>query len=431
MKKCLIVGGGFAGLAAAVYLSKQNFLVELIEASPKLGGKAYSFFDSKRNSILDNGQHILMGCYKETLNFLNIINSENNLTFQKSLKVSYIDRKGISHQLKAAKYFYPINLLIAILKYSAVSIKERISIIKFCAKLIFINPTKMRDESVSEWLKSEGQNENVIKSFWEIIAVGALNCSSDDASSKIFAKILKQMFFTGNFSSTIIIPSTDLSKMYCENALKYITDFGGNILTSESANEIVIKSNKVVSVKTNKREIDDFDFILFAVPSHAIPKIKGLPESIIDIANKIKYSSILTFHIWVKDFKMKNPFIGLINSQVHWVFDHGEYITIVISHADSIINYDETTLFNIVKSELKKYINLTDANIIDYKKIKEKRATFVPSTEILLKRPSSNTEIANLFLAGDWINTGLPSTIEGAVVSAKIATDSIIQTIKS
>jgi uncharacterized protein with NAD-binding domain and iron-sulfur cluster len=84
-----------------------------------------------------------------------------------------------------------------------------------------------------------------------------------------------------------------------------------------------------------------------------------------------------------------------------------------------------------VKSELKKYINLTDANIIDYKIIKEKRATFVPSSEILMKRPSSNTEVANLFLAGDWINTGLPSTIEGAVVSAKIATDSIIQTIKS
>jgi uncharacterized protein with NAD-binding domain and iron-sulfur cluster len=296
-------------------------------------------------------------------------------------------------------------------------------------KLFLLNPENVKEKNVSEWLENEGQNENIRKSLWEIIAVGALNCRLSDASPNLFAKILKQIFFNGNFSATIIIPKKGLSEIYCYDAVKFLTNKGGIISTSETVKEIVIEENKVVFVKTNKRTIDDFDFVLFAIPSFSLLQIKGVPAYITEIASLFKYSSILTFHIWLKDFIMQKPFIGLIDSPVHWVFDHGEYITTVISNAETIINKDETSLFEIVKTELKKYLNILDENIIDFKMIKEKRATFIPYPEILPKRPSTKTEIINLFLAGDWINTGLPSTIEGAVVSAQIATDAIMKSI--
>jgi squalene-associated FAD-dependent desaturase len=426
MKKCLIVGGGFSGLAAAVYLSNNNYQVELIESSPKLGGRAYSFTDKNTNSILDNGQHILMGCYKETLRFLNLINSKDSLNYQKSMEVNFLDNEGKLHQLKTPRYFYPFNLLIAILDYKALPVKDRYTIIKFCIKLFLTNPERIGESSVTKWLENEGQHNLIRKSLWEIMAVGALNCNMDDASPKIFGKILKQIFFTGNHSATIIIPAIGLSQVYCDDAVNFIKNKAGSVSTSETVQRVIVESDRVKSVITNKREIDNFDFVLFTIPPFAITRIEGVPNAITEIAKRFKYSSILTFHIWIKNFKMVKPFYGLIDSRLHWVFDHGNYVTTVISDANNLINKGEQELFEIVKSELKKYLNISDENIIDYKILKDKRSTFIPSPEIINIRPDSKTVLKNLFLAGDWINTKLPSTIEGAVVSARVATEAIM-----
>lgn len=425
MGKCIVAGGGFAGLASSVFLSSKNIKVELLEASPKLGGRAYSFYDEKHKIFVDNGQHILMGCYEETLKFLKIIDAQDNLYYQDSLKVVFCDKYRNLHFLKSPKRLYPINLLYAILNYSAISFKDKISVINFFINLFLTDVEKINEETVSDWLSKNKQSISVQKALWEILAIGALNTSIDKASAKLFAAILKRMFFAGNYSSTIVIPAASLSEMYCNQSKSFIEDNGGAIHTSESLKEIVIVNNVVTELITNQRSIRDFSCVLLTMPPFALKKVKGLPEDLYSRFDRYSYSSILTFHIWIKNNPLNHKFYGLIDSKLHWVFNHYEYLTTVISDADSLINRTDDELFRVVSQELKTYLSISDDQIIDWRIIKEKRATFIPTRELENYRPHSKTTIENLFLAGDWINTGLPSTIEGAVKSAKDASKEV------
>ncbi len=425
MKKCIVIGGGFAGLTAAAYLSNSGFQVELLEASPKLGGRAYSFKDKDTGSIIDNGQHILMGCYKETLKFLKLVGAENNLIFQKRLEVNFLKEDFDLNCIKSFPFPYPLNLLAGLLNYKALSISDRFRFLKFILKLPFIKIEKLNDLTVYDWLVQEKQNENIRKAFWEIISVGALNTNIKKASALAFALILKQIFLKGNKSATIILPKLGLSETYCEGAANFIRSKKGIINFLETVEKINICGDYVVELETSKRNITGFDFVISAVPFYTIKKI--IPQINFPDQFELSYSSILSIHIWLKENKMKESFYGLINSPIHWIFNHQDHLTIVISDANELIEKPMEDIFDIVANQLEKFVKIKREEIISYKIIKEKRATFIPAKEILFNRPGTKTEFKNLFLAGDWINTGLPSTIENAVKSGKMAADLVIE----
>ncbi len=421
MKKCLVIGGGFAGLSAAAHLIKNNFQVELIEASPKLGGRAYSL--NENDTIIDNGQHIMMGCYYDTLEFFKIINAEENLSFQKNLTVNFIKPNFEIFPLKSDKYFYPFNLLSGLLNYKALKFTDRLSLLKVFAKLPLYQHDNLNSKTVFDWLKDENQNEDIINAFWEILVVGTLNTNLKKASAKIFVDVLKQIFLKGNKAATIVLPKYGLSETYCEKAEQFIRTNGGRISLSETIQEIFFGKEKATKIQTNKREISDFDYVIFAIPHFAVSKVKGFENVIDDLA--LGYSCILSIHLWVKENKLKDEFYGLINSPVHWIFNKKSHLTIVISDANKYLNTSKEEIIEMVSDELGKYIGLKEQDIINYKVIKEKRATFIPENNIISMRPDSRTKIKNLFLAGDWINTGLPSTIESAVKSGKLAAKGI------
>ncbi len=427
MKKCVVIGSGFAGLSSAVYLSKAGFKVTLLESSPKPGGRAYSFCDNETGDIIDNGQHIMMGCYKYTLDFFKQLQAEDNLIFQNRLEINFIKENFNLIPLKAPKIFYPLNLLSALINYKALSAEEKFRFISLFTDLLFHPGKDFEDISVNDWLKNETQSENVRKSFWEVLAIGALNTNVNKASAKIFTDILKEMFFRGSRAATIIIPKFGLSETYCEKSLDFIKTNRGEIFFGESVVELKDRYNKIYKIITSKREITNFDCVISAVPYYAYKKI--IKNEKLNYNFSPEYSSILSIHIWLKENFLKKKFYGLINSPLHWIFNHGKHITAVISYADYLIEKDKEEIYELVCKELKKYFLINCELISSYKIIKEKRATFVPSKEILNNRPKSETVFKNFFLAGDWTNTGLPSTIESAVKSGKIASDLIIESI--
>jgi len=426
MKKCLVIGGGFAGLSASVHLSNAGYQVELIEASPKLGGRAFSFIHKPTNTLIDNGQHIMMGCYKQTLKFLGVINALNKIEIQEKLSVKFISPNFELYVLKATSLFYPFNLLGAILNYSAISLRERLSILRFFLKLPLFAQRDLSKMSVDDLLAQENQNENVKKAFWEIICVGALNTNLKKASAKVFVDILKEIFLKGSFGSKIILPKTNLSETYCLPAKQFVEAKGGKIFLSERAEEIKVEKNRAVEVRTDKRRIAEFDFMVCAVPFYAAQKF--LSFSFSNDFNP-QYSSILNVHVWLAEAKKENwygkNFYALIGSKLHWVFNHDSHLTCVISDADYLLNLSDEEIMNMIYSELERYMNITKHDIKDYFMIKKKRATFITSNEILNNRPNSETEVKNLFLAGDWVNTGLPSTIESAVKSGRVAAEAV------
>lgn len=425
MEKVIIIGGGFAGLSAGVFLSKAGFKVEVLEASQKLGGRAYSFTDKETNTIIDNGQHILMGCYNETLDFLNLIGAKNNFNSQKKLKVNFLKENFKVYTLEAKTNFYPFNLLSGLLNYKAITLYERFKLLSFFLKIYFYSGSLLEKISIEQWLLLEKQNENIRKAFWEILAVGSLNTNIKNASAKVFSDILKKIFFRSNKAAAIILPKFGLSEMYCLKSKEFIESRNGKIILSETVDSVKLENNKIKEIKTNKRNITDFNYVVFAIPFYSLNKILNNKKEFNFLDVDLQYSAILNVHIWLKENNLEKTFYGLINSSVHWIFNHGTHLTIVISDANHLIDKSKEELFELISTELEKFIRIKKEDILNYQIIKEKRSTFVPSNEILGKRPNAKTNIKNLYLAGDWIETGLPSTIESAVKSGKIVSEII------
>jgi squalene-associated FAD-dependent desaturase len=417
----IIIGGGFAGLSAAVHLSSKGKKVELIEASQKLGGRAYSLTDKSTNTIIDNGQHIMMGCYRDTLEFLKMIGAEDNLLFQEKLKVNFLLPYFKLVPLEVLSKVYPFNLLAGLLRYKTITFKERLILLHFFLKLPLSSDRDLSKMTVYDWLVMENQNEKIRKSFWEILAVGALNTNIYRASAKVFRDILLEIFFRGNKAATIILPKTGLTETYCNNARNYIENMGGKVITGEQVNKIVTEGNRIAAVETDRRIIKDFKYVISTVPYYSLNRI--LPVNDLFPDPGFEYSSILTVHIWLKANNLDKTFYGLIDSDIHWVFNHGTHLTVVRSDANELMEKSREEICEIVEKELNKYCFIEKEDIIDCRIIKEKRATFIPSNEILFKRPGVEIKLKNLLLAGDWINTGLPSTIESAVKSGRMASE--------
>ena len=423
-KKVLVIGGGLAGLSSAAYLSKNNFKVKLLESSPKLGGRTYSFLDKETNTILDNGQHILMGCYSETLNFISLIGAVKNLDIQKSLSVNFVKEGYNIFKLKSLPFFYPFDLLIAALKYKAINFPERLRLLKVFIKLPFYSVHKLGSMNVKDWLEKENQSINIQNAFWKILTVGALNTSLEKASAKIFVDILRQIFANGKNAATIILPKFGLTESFCKDAEEFIIKNSGEIHLSETVSKLIIIEDSVTEIHTSNKIYKDFDFVVSAIPAFALSRILEDKDQI-NIPEFI-YSTILNIHLWLKDNSFPTGFFGLINSPLHWVFNKGTHLNIVISDAEELAGKSDDELIEMCKVEMKKLFLLKPETISNYKIIKEKRATFIPSNDILDKRPQQKTNIKNLIIAGDWVDTGLPSTIESAVKSGRVATDILI-----
>ncbi len=424
MKKVLVIGGGLAGLTSAVYLTKNNFRVTLLEASPKLGGRAYSFYDEDLKTEIDNGQHIMLGCYKDTLQLLRITEALDGIKFQESLEINYLGRNNKRFSLSAKRKFYPFNLIAGLFSFKGLQLSEKLSLAKFFVKIKFTDPDNLSDMNVNQWLKNEKQSENAIKIFWEIISVGALNTSTERASAKIFCEILKEIFWKDDNSYMIILPRFPLTKCIIEPLQRFIIKNGGEIKLSEKCVELIIENERISALKTDKAFFKDFDFVISAIPDFALRKLLNEKYSL--ALPDFRHSSILNIHLLLRNNFLKKDFYAFENSELHWLFNKGTHWNIVISNADKFIDSGGDEIYKFVMNELKQFLQLNDEDVVLYKVIKEKRATFIPDQKVLSARPSTKTNIKNLYLAGDWVNTKLPATIESAVKSGRMAAEEII-----
>lgn len=430
MKRVIVVGGGLAGLSASVYLSENDFEVTLIEASPKLGGRTYSLSNKSQNNLYDNGQHILMGCYDETISFLKKIGSLEKVRFQESLRIPFVSSTGIIHKLESPKYFYPFNLLIGILNYKFLTLKERFKVIDFFLDLICCASCDLKGKTVAEWLHCKKQSDNSIKSFWEVLVVGALNTTIEKSSAEIFSEILKTIFLTGNKSATILLPDVGLTQLFVDGAVRFINQSNGRILLSEKVTGIEVDENVITKLITSKNSYESFDTIVFGIPPYALERVVAESSGSL-VVPKFQYSPIINVHFWLKENPFEEKFYSLIDSKIHWVFNNGTHITLTTSVADELIFMEESEINRLFSSELEKYFPIFHKEIVvDSKVIKEKRATFVPDIASNQMRNDFEYSIGKMIIAGDWINTGLPSTIESAVLSGRLAATKVINSLK-
>jgi hydroxysqualene dehydroxylase len=423
MKKVVVIGGGLAGLSAAVHLASVKIPVTVLESASRLGGRVSSFHDSQFNTQLDNGQHIMMGCYNETLRLIKLINAQDNFYFQKNLEIIFYN-SGKAYPLDANKGFFPFNLVKSLLSFKLLKPVDRFNLLGFITMLPLSSSRDTINMNALGWLKQHKQGEQLRKIFWNTFIIGAMNTSPEKASAFLLRDILLKVFFSGRNSSVIIIPSKPLTEAFCTPAEDFLKKSGSEIVCSERVLSLEKdrSKNKITKIFTNKRIIKDFSNVISAVPLYSLNKILKY-----DIAGDFRphYSPILSVHFKSEKVLFSERFIAVTDSPIHWIFKHPEHYTIVISNADDLLILSNEELTNLIIKELKNQFSVSENDIKNLRIIKERRATFTPSADLLFTRPQSRTDFNNLFLAGDWTNTGLPATIEGAVLSGRKAAGEI------
>ena len=426
MGKCVVViGGGFSGLSSAVKLSESGFDVILVEKNSYLGGRAYSFVENKTGCEIDNGQHLILGCYKNTFEFLKKINSD--LKIPTKLVLPFL--------LNGKKYIFrtnllpaPLNFVFGLIRFKLLSFKDKINIIKIIIA-IFKNEKDIGQITVSEWLTKHNQSINIQKYFWNIIAIGALNDLPERTSAKIFKMVLKEVMFFSNKNSSFVIAEKPLSKIFSDKAEIFLKNNNCKIIINQIVDEITQVKNSKFAIKLKNQNKIIADAVVLATPHDATFKFLTKLKIHNMLVNKDNYevlhSAIVNIHLWFSKSFFKEEFIAILDSPIHWIFNKSGidrsgnfYISITISSANEYLNMKNENLLKMVLVELKKsFSKFIESELLHYKIIKEKRATMEQSNINQQYRLSSKTKISNLFLAGDWTNTGLPATIESAILS--------------
>ncbi|MBI4641024.1 MAG: FAD-dependent oxidoreductase [Candidatus Tectomicrobia bacterium] len=441
----LIIGGGFAGLSTAVELASHRYRVTLLEKREILGGRASSFLDSTTGDIVDNGQHLFMGCYTYTIAFLKKIGSLEKLKFQENLNVDFAGKAIGLTSLACPSLPAPLHLLGGLLGLKSLSFRDKLSLARAGLSL-FLSKGKESDNldhlTVDEWLTLMGQPERVRRNFWNIVTIATLNESPKIASAQLFVRVIQEALLSGKEKSRIAISTVGLSELYTEDAQKFLEAHGGEVIRNANVVTLEIRHGQVEAVKLKSGERLQSDLYISAVPHfalrHLLPKElleEGAPFSAL---NSLKSSPILAINLWFDRPITDREFIGLLDTQVHWVFNkgaifshphrEGAYLSLVISGAHDLVHLSKEELLHLALKELQElFPEARRATLLHHLIIKEKRATLSPEKGIGKIRLSQKTPFSNFFLVGDWTDTGLPATIEGAVYSGKKCVDFILE----
>jgi squalene-associated FAD-dependent desaturase len=430
-----IIGGGIAGLAAATKLAEKGIKATVLEAGSQLGGRArgVSVEFNDRVVQLDNGQHVILGAYQETLKLLKQVGiNESDVFFRQPLALELLStNKSTAFKYAAATYLpAPLSQLIGFLFCKGLSLSNRLSVIKLMLALKKANYQINDDEPLIDFLKNRNQSKQTITFLWEPLCLSALNTPISQASSKIFLNVLKDTFEGAPSNSDFLIPKYDLSHIFSRSIARYIQGRNGNTLINHRVKSISL-DQAGYRVVTKKGDLK-FSHVIIATSTARFKNIVlALPKlnNIVGITQGYQYQPIYTIYLQYPDhIKLPKPMLGLTGTVSQWIFDRGALcgqhglMAVVISAEGKHQKLTQEDLVVIIAQELHEtFPHLTKP--LWHRVIAEKRATF--SCEVNLPRPANSTLYPNLFIAGDYTYADYPATIEGAVRSGIIAANMI------
>jgi zeta-carotene desaturase len=441
----VVVGGGFAGLSAAVRLAAAGLHVVVVEEAPRLGGRATAFADRESGERVDNGQHVLFGCYRHTYAFLRAVGTETLAPLQPRLRVTMASDDGRSFELACPRLPAPWHLMAGVLRWRALSLRDRLSALRLRGLLRRVR----RDgaavaasevppgQTVSQWLREYRQSDDLCRWLWVPLAIAALNQSPETAAAAPFVRVLGELFGPRVEDSAVGVPTVPLDQLYAEPAAGFLEARSGRVLLKSTARLIVGNDGRVSGVRVGS-EVLGAVAAISAVPWYAIDRIwdGGVPEkltSLVQQSVRLENSPIVTVNLWFDGPVNSAPFVGLVDGPMHWMFDKSAFfgeraghLAVVASGAESIARLDNVQLSQMAVDQLRRALPAASSwRLSRSVVVREHRATFslAPGGP---RRPPAITPVDNFYLAGDWTDTGLPGTIEGAVLSGHRAADLVL-----
>ena len=442
--KVVVVGGGFAGIAAAIALQERRHDVTVLERRGVLGGRATSFPDTVSGEDVDNGTHLMIGAYRDTLDLIRRAGAEDLLLIQERLRIDYRDDRGWS-ALDCPPLPAPLHLLAGLVGLR-LPWRARFDAVRLGLAARFGRPPA--GLTLSGWFDRLGQGEDVRRLLWTPLATAILNEAPDRASAILFYNVYRAAFLESAEASRLVFLRRGYGRLL-ERLGTYLEARGGRIVRRARAEAIEIEDGAVTGVAYAQRPLRredivrgvlahdtrmDADAIVAAVPWSALPALlpaawRGHPA--FAAASRLTGSPIVSIEMWLDQVVVDRAMAGLRDCEVEWVFDKGrlygregapQHLAFIISAAHRSAPRPNADLSRMAEAALRRYFPaMAGAHVTRTLVLREPDATFScdPASEAI--RPGAETPVRGLVLAGDWTATGLPATIEGAVRSGREA----------
>ncbi len=428
-----IIGGGLAGLAAAVGLADRGLHIELLETRRQLGGRAGSFRDPATGELVDHCQHVSLGCCTNLDDFCRRAGLTDLLHRQRTLHFFGPDNRR--YDLAASRWLpAPLHLLPSLLSLRYSSWRERLAIIRALRQLAHESSD---DGSIGPWLRAHGQTDRAIELFWTPIIVSALSETLDRAAVPPVRKVFVDSFLGSRRACEMQTPRVPLGELYGNQLEQWLGQHGAAVRRECGVKQLIGDAAGVKNMLLDDGQQQPIDAVVVAVPWRRVSELLSEPLraalSGLREIDRFESAPITAVHLWFDAPITDLPHAVLPGRTSQWLFRHPQqqseshYYQVVISASRNLADQSRDQIIEEVRGELAAiWPAAAEAKLLQARVVTEQHAVFSPLPGADKLRPPQKTSVPNLFLAGDWTATGWPATMEGAVRSGYLAAEALL-----
>jgi hydroxysqualene dehydroxylase len=406
-----IIGAGISGLSAAVRLAKANYRVHIHEATQQAGGRCRSYFDTATNLTIDNGNHLLLSGNRDALAYARSIGTDAALVGPTRAQFAFIDLPtGKRWQLDLGESRLPLWVFDKTRRVPDTRLRDYLAL----SPLIWAAQSKL----VGKTIPCEG---TLYHRLVQPLLLAALNVDPPEGSAGLAGAVVRETLLAGGQACRPLVARDGLSAVLIEPAITLLKKQGASIQFGHELREIGLSADGVGELKfgTDNLAVGPEDAVVMAVPPRpAALLVPGLKTP-------TKFRAILNAHFRFDPPKDMPPLIGIVGGLVEWLFAFPQRLSVTISNGDRLMDMPREELAQAIWRDVCKAAGV-QGELPPWQIVRERRATFESTPEQNALRPGASTAWKNLFLAGDWTDTGLPATIEGSVRSGNRAADLVL-----
>jgi squalene-associated FAD-dependent desaturase len=432
-----VIGGGLAGLAAAVAAVERGFQIELFEQAPAPGGRAGSFTDAKVSQLVDLSPHVAMGCCTNLLDFCR--RTETSEAFDRYATLHFFGPDGIRYDFTGSRWLpAPLHLLPGLNRLGYLTGSQRRAIGRAMLKLAGTRPAEATTKTMGEWLRQQRQPEEAIRRFWALVLESALGDTLDRVSVAAARKVFVDGFLATRNAYEVLVPRVPLGEIW-RRAGDWLIRRGAKLNTRTRVESLAVDGARVTGVVLNEGLCRPFDHVIAAVSWKQIGKLLGLellkriPRA--EAGTSLQASPITAVHLWFDRPVMTLPHAAIVGRLSQWVFNNSRgqsnpgtfHYTVVISASHALVDRDSKEVLGEVLGDLQAiWPEAGEAKFVHYRVLTQPAAVFSVRPETGAMRPAQSTPVEGLSLAGDWTDTDWPATMEGAVRSGYLAIEALL-----
>jgi squalene-associated FAD-dependent desaturase len=440
-KSVVIIGGGVAGIAAAVALSEAGFRVQLFEKRPLLGGRASSFLDKATGARIDECQHGTMRCCTNLADLLTRLGVHDQIQYFDAIE--FLDRNGKRSAIRGSSLPAPLHTSFSFLTFKSLNLRDKVGIARAMLAMLHTKPNPKQDDlDVAAWFRRMGQTEQAVKRFWRPVLVSACNDELERISCLHAFKIFRDGFLLHPEAFRFGVPRVPLATLYTEPTLAYLQQRGGCIRTKTIVDEIHFERNRVTGVSLMDGERIEADYYVSALQFDLLLKL--LPPTVTEGVpywenlRKLELAPLCGIHLWFDRPIDCPPALAILDRDTEWIFNKTQnfglpaneetYLSVVISASRRFAETPKEELLAHILEEVRECLpDARQANLLRSHVVRWPKATFSPLPGVETLRPDQRSPIENLYVAGEWTQTGWPSTMESAARSGYRAAEYLLE----